>query len=167
MLETTLCYIFKNNEILMLYRNKKENDVHEGKWNGLGGKLEQGETPLQCVLREVYEESGLRLINTTLIGACYYPNFNNSEELMYVYLSDEFEGQISECNEGDLYWKAKDEIMALNLWESDRFFLPYVLNKQYFIGQFQYDEFNYVSGICDQVDLIKVEQFIEDKKDKR
>ncbi|MBQ8994041.1 MAG: NUDIX domain-containing protein, partial [Turicibacter sp.] len=67
MLETTLCYIFKNSEILMLYRNKKENDVHEGKWNGLGGKLEKEETPLQCVLREVYEESGLRLVNPTLI----------------------------------------------------------------------------------------------------
>ncbi|MBQ4164379.1 MAG: 8-oxo-dGTP diphosphatase [Turicibacter sp.] len=166
MLETTLCYIFKNSEILMLYRNKKENDVHEGKWNGLGGKLEKEETPLQCVLREVYEESGLRLVNPTLIGACHYPNFNNSEELMYVYIADEFEGQPLDCNEGDLHWRAKDEIMTLNIWESDRLFLPYVLNKQYFIGCFQYDEFDFVSGDCEQVNLTKLEQFIRDKKNK-
>lgn len=164
MLETTLCYIFKEDQVLMLYRNKKENDVHEGKWNGLGGKVEPLETPLQCVSREVFEESGLKLINPTLIGACYYPNFNGMNEMMYVYIAKQFEGMIGECNEGELYWKLKDDIMTLNLWDSDRFFLPYVLNEKNFIGLFEYNNIKFIKGVCQEVDLLTLERFIKDKK---
>ena len=163
MLETTLCYIFKDEKVLMLYRNKKEKDVHEGKWNGLGGKVEVGETPLQCVIREVYEESGLRLESPTLIGACYYPNFNGLEEMMYVYIAKQFKGELSDCDEGELHWRLKDEIMTLNIWESDRLFLPYVLNEQYFVGLFQYDELNFVGGECEKVDFSALERFIVKK----
>lgn len=163
MLETTLCYILKDDQVLMLYRNKKEKDVHEGKWNGLGGKVEVGETPLQCVIREVYEESGLRLESPTLIGACYYPNFNGLEEMMYVYIAKQFKGELSDCDEGELHWRLKDEIMTLNIWESDRLFLPYVLNEQYFVGLFQYDELNFVGGECEKVDFSALERFIVKK----
>ncbi len=163
MLETTLCYILRDDKVLMLYRNKKEKDVHEGKWNGLGGKVEVGETPLQCVIREVYEESGLRLESPILIGACYYPNFNNLEEMMYIYIAKQFEGEISECDEGELHWRLKDEIMTLNIWESDRLFLPYLLNEQYFVGLFQYDELDFIGGKCEQVDLSALERFIVKK----
>lgn len=164
MLETTLCYIFKDEKVLMLYRNKKEKDVHEGKWNGLGGKVEVNETALECVIREVLEESGLKIGKPILIGACYYPNFNGLEEMMYVYVVKQYEGEISECDEGELHWIMKNEIMNLNVWESDRLFLPYVLNEEYFVGQFQYDDFDFVGGECKLVTPLVLEKFIESKK---
>ena len=164
MLETTLCYIFKDEKVLMLYRNKKEKDVHEGKWNGLGGKVEANETTLECVIREVLEESGLKIIEPSLIGACFYPNFNGLEEMMYVYVAKQYKGKISECDEGELHWMMKNEIMNLNGWESDRLFLPYVLNEDYFVAQFQYDEFDFIGGECKVVTPLILEKFIESKK---
>lgn len=166
MLETTLCYIFKDDQVLMLYRNKKENDVHEGKWNGLGGKVEVNETTLECVIREVLEESGLKIVEPILIGACYYSNFNGIEEMMYVYVAKQYEGKISECDEGELHWMMKNEIMNLNVWESDRLFLPYVLDEKFFIGLFEYNNLKFIEGVCQEVDLLTLENFIKDKKER-
>ena len=99
MVETTLCYIIHEKKVLMMYRNKKENDFHEGKWNGLGGKIEEGETAYEGIRREVLEESGLIIKNPELLGVCYFPSFDGEEELMYLYKAIDFEGDLIECNE--------------------------------------------------------------------
>lgn len=138
MIETTLCYIFNEKKVLMLYRNKKENDFHEGKWNGIGGKIEKGELALEGVRREVLEESGLIIEHPKLIGVCHFPSFDSEEELMYVYIGTDFKGDLIECNEGDLEWIDQDRLLNLNIWESDQVFLPYVLRHQLFIGTFSF-----------------------------
>lgn len=139
MIETTLCYIFNENKVLMLYRNKKENDFHEGKWNGLGGKIEKGESALEGVRREVLEESGLIIENPKLLGVCHFPSFDNEEELVYIYIATKFKGDLIECNEGDLEWIDQGGLLNLNIWESDQVFLPYVLQHQLFIGTFSFN----------------------------
>lgn len=139
MVETTLCYIFRHEEVLMLYRNKKKNDFHEGKWNGLGGKVEVGESALQGVKREVLEESGLSIENPKLQGVCYFPSFDGEVELMYLYCATEFTGELIDCNEGDLSWIKKQDLLSLNIWESDQIFLPYVLANKIFTGVFLFE----------------------------
>ena len=139
MLKTTLCYVYQEDRVLMIYRNKKKNDFHEGKWNGLGGKFEIGETPLECVRREVYEESGLSIINPSLLGICFFPNFDSEDELMYLYVAHEFQGDLRECLEGELHWINKSDMLKLNVWDSDRIFLPYVFQEQPFTGVFTFE----------------------------
>ena len=120
---TTLCYLEKENKYLMLHRTKKENDINKNKWLGVGGKLEKGETPEQCLIREVKEETGLDLIDYVHRGIVIF-NYNDDEPLeMYLYTSKNFFGEIQECSEGDLKWIDKSEIYKLNLWEGDRIFL--------------------------------------------
>lgn len=139
MVETTLCYIIHEKKVLMMYRNKKENDFHEGKWNGLGGKIEEGETAYEGIRREVLEESGLIIKNPELLGVCYFPSFDGEEELMYLYKAIDFEGDLIECNEGDLSWIDEKQLLSLNIWESDQVFLPYVLRGERFIGVFHFE----------------------------
>ena len=120
---TTLCYLEKENKYLMLHRTKKENDINKNKWLGVGGKLEKGETPEQCLIREVKEETGLNLIDHVHRGIVIF-NYNDDEPLdMHLYTSKNFSGEIQECSEGDLKWIDKSEIYKLNLWEGDRIFL--------------------------------------------
>ena len=120
---TTLCYLEKENKYLMLHRTKKENDINKDKWLGVGGKLEKGETPEQCLIREVKEETGLDLIDYVHRSIVIF-NYNDDESLdMYLYTSKNFSGEIQECSEGDLKWIDKSEIYKLNLWEGDRIFL--------------------------------------------
>lgn len=132
MKETTLCYIKENDKVLMLYRNKKEQDMNQGKWIGVGGKLEPGETPEECLLREVYEETGLRLTSYKFCGQVNFILDAWEDEVTYLYLADSYEGRLTEadgrpdrflCPEGELAWIEKDRIMELNLWEGDRQFL--------------------------------------------
>ncbi len=139
MLKTTLCYVYQDDQVLMVYRNKKKNDFHEGKWNGLGGKFEASETALDCVTREVHEESGLTILNPKLLGICYFPNFDMDDEWMYVYVAHEFDGTLRECSEGELHWVLKNQMLSLNVWESDYVFMPYVLSETFFVGTFNYD----------------------------
>lgn len=121
---TTLCYIEKANSYLMLYRNKKEQDQSQGKWLGVGGKFMEGESPEDCLLREVFEETGLTLKSYTFRGVITFISDVYEDELMFMYTADEFEGDIAEsCNEGELAWIDKNDIMSLNLWEGDRIFL--------------------------------------------
>lgn len=121
---TTLCYIEKDNKYLMLHRTKKEKDINAGKWLGVGGKLEKGESPEECLLREITEETGLIANSYDFRGIVIF-NFNEDEALyMYLYTCNEFSGEIKkECTEGDLKWIEKDEVLKLNLWEGDRIFL--------------------------------------------
>lgn len=123
MLNTTLCYIEKDNKYLMLHRTKKENDLNEGKWIGVGGKFEKDETPEECLLREVKEETGLTLTNYCLRAVVTFVSDKWETEYMYLFTADKFTGSLTSCNEGELEWVDKDKVMDLNLWEGDRIFL--------------------------------------------
>jgi len=135
----TLCYIRRQGKTLMVHRIKKENDIHLGKWNGLGGKLEPGETPEECAVREVFEESGLIVRKMTLKGMLTFPGFSDDEDwYAFVFVITEFDGHLSDSPEGVLHWVEDDEIPNLNLWEGDRFFLPWLDNPGFFSGKFTY-----------------------------
>ncbi len=161
--KTTLCYIENNDSYLMLYRNKKPDDPNEGKWLGIGGKFEPGDSPDECNSREVLEETGLVLKSAHFHGVIKFRADSYEDEDMYLYSSDDFEPADSEaksvyemtgeyalpdCNEGELRWIPKDEIMRLPMWEGDRAFLERVLAG--------YDEIsltlNYVGETCTVVE---------------
>jgi len=135
----TLCYVKHDGKTLMIHRIKKENDIHAGKWNGLGGKFQPGETPEECVIREIFEESGLLIHQPELRGVLTFPNFARNEDwYAFVFVAHRFEGELIESLEGDLRWIADSEITSLNLWEGDRFFLPYLEQSGFFSGKFVY-----------------------------
>uniref|UniRef100_UPI0040576924 NUDIX hydrolase n=1 Tax=Acetatifactor sp. TaxID=1872090 RepID=UPI0040576924 len=127
MVNTTLCYIEKENKYLMLHRTKKENDLNEGKWIGVGGKFEKDESPEECLLREVKEETGLTLISYRLRAVITFAFDKWPTEYMYLFTADEFEGELGNCDEGELEWIDKDNILDLNIWEGDRLFLEKIL----------------------------------------
>ena len=99
----TLCYLRRNGRTLMLHRVKKQDDIHEGKWNGLGGKFEPGESPEECVVREVREEAGLKIKNPRLKGVLTFPGFAKGEDwYVFVFTAPEFTGRMRDCAEGEL-----------------------------------------------------------------
>lgn len=128
MLLTTICYIIKDDQVLMLHRVKKENDMNANKWIGVGGKIEEGESPKECILREVYEETGLTLNDVTLKSVVTFNFAKYDNELMFVYIAKEFTGAIKECNEGVLKWIPIAKINQLKLWEGDQYFLKHIFN---------------------------------------
>ncbi len=135
----TLCYIFKDDEVLMLHRVKKAEDIHKGKWNGLGGKFEAGETPEQCAIREVEEESGLILINPTLRGFLTFPKFAKGVDwYVFLFAANEFKGEVQVSAEGNLKWIKRSELLDLELWEGDRIFIPFLFQPGFFTGSFEY-----------------------------
>lgn len=138
---TTLCYIKDKGRTLMLHRVKKEKDIHGGKWSGLGGKMEQGESPEECVVREVYEESGLIIQNPTLRGILTFPLFNDGEdEYTFLFTADDFKGDATDSDEGILQWIDDSEIPSLNLWEGDRIFLKWLETGRFFSGKLVYEQ---------------------------
>ncbi len=139
MILATLCYVKHNGQTLMVHRNKKPNDIHEGKWNGLGGKLEAGETPEMCIKREVEEEAGLVIRNPQLHGLLTFANFKGNDWYVFVFTATEFTGVLSEASpEGQLAWIDDAQLTRLNLWESDHIFLPWLAQKKFFSARFQY-----------------------------
>ena len=132
MINTTLCYIEKDNKFLMLHRTKKENDLNEGKWIGVGGKFEKGETPEECLLREVKEETGLTLIKYRLRAVITFILNEWGTEYMYLFTANEFSGELRECNEGDLQWVDKKDILKLNIWNGDKIFLKKLIEEDNF-----------------------------------
>ncbi len=137
----TLCYLRKNGKTLMLHRVKKANDMHEGKWNGLGGKMEEGETPEECAIREVKEECGLNVKNPTLKGLLTFPFFSKGESwYVYLFLINEFDGELIESNEGDLEWIDDKKLFDLNLWDGDRIFIKWLDQPGFFSGKFLYKD---------------------------
>lgn len=119
---TTLCYIEKDDSYLMLHRVKKENDINKDKWIGVGGHFEDGESPEECLLREVYEETGLRLNSFRLRGIITFSTDNYPTEYMFLYTADGYEGKLTECNEGMLEWVKKSDVYNLPIWEGDKVF---------------------------------------------
>ncbi|MCJ7834927.1 8-oxo-dGTP diphosphatase [Cuneatibacter sp. NSJ-177] len=122
MLFTTLCYIEKDGCYLMLHRVKKEHDLNKDKWIGVGGKFEEKESPEDCLLREVWEETGLTLTSFRLRGIVTFISDRWETEHMYLFTADKYEGEIGPCPEGTLEWVSKKELDRLNLWEGDRIF---------------------------------------------
>jgi len=123
----------------MLHRTKKENDYHEGKWNGLGGKFEPGETPEECAIRELLEESGLHVTNPELRGMLTFPAFDGVDDwYAFVFVAREFTGELIDSPEGDLAWIDDDKVLDLNLWPGDKIFIPWLNQERFFSGKFNY-----------------------------
>ena len=120
---TTLCYIEKDGKYLMLHRVKKEHDLNRDKWIGIGGKFEDKESPEDCVLREAKEETGLTLLRPEYRGIVTFVSDRYPTEYMHLFWADGFTGTVRECDEGNLEWIAKEDLMALPMWEGDRIFL--------------------------------------------
>ena len=120
---TTLCYIEKNSSYLMLHRVTKKNDINHDKWIGVGGHFEFKESPEECLLREVKEETGLTLKSFKFRGIVTFVSDDDPAEYMCLYTSDDFEGNLIECDEGKLEWVPFEKIETLELWEGDKIFL--------------------------------------------
>lgn len=125
---TTLCYIEQEGKYLILHRVKKHHDINAGKWIGVGGHVENGETPEECLLREVKEETGLVLTAYRLRGLVTFLSDACEPELMCVFTADAFDGEMIECDEGELAWVEKSDVLALPTWEGDRVFLERLLS---------------------------------------
>ena len=122
----------------MVYRNKKPNDIHQGRWNGLGGKFEPGESPEECVVREMWEESGLHISSPKLHGLLIFPKFKGDDWYVFVFTAREFSGELIDSPEGRLEWVPDDELTSLNLWESDQIFFPWMEKEAFFSAKFIY-----------------------------
>ena len=122
MINTTLCYIRRGDEYLMLHRVKKKNDVNHDKWIGVGGKFEDGESPEDCLLREVREETGLTLTRYRFRGVVTFVAEGYETEYMYLYTASGYAGTLTGCDEGDLEWVPKNQVDRLPIWEGDKLF---------------------------------------------
>lgn len=118
---TTLCYLERDGKYLMLHRTKKENDINKDKYIGVGGHIEQGEAPDECIQREVLEETGLTMNNKKLRGMITFV-IDDLDEYTFLYTCDSFAGELKECDEGDLEWVDKKKVFDLPLWEGDKIF---------------------------------------------
>ena len=123
MRNTTLCYIRRGGEVLLLHRVKKENDENRDKWIGIGGKFEEGESPEDCLLREVREETGLTLNAWRYRGIVTFVSNEWGTEYMHLFTADEFHGKLKDCDEGVLEWLPWERLPQLPIWEGDRIFL--------------------------------------------
>lgn len=123
MQNTTLIYIEKESKYLMLHRTKKENDYNKDKWIGIGGHFEEGESPEECVRREVKEETGLDLRSQEYRGIVTFVSDNNFTEFMHIFWSNDFSGDLLECDEGELEWVEKSRMNDLPHWKGDEIFL--------------------------------------------
>lgn len=123
MKQTTLCYIERENQYLMLHRTKKADDDNHDKWIGIGGHLEADETPMDCVLREVWEETGLELLDCAYRGIVRFRSDSYEEEDMHLFSATRYTGEVTDCDEGDLAWIDKGDLLRLTMWEGDRVFL--------------------------------------------
>ena len=134
MIPTTLCYIENDDSYLMLHRIAKKVDINKDKWIGVGGKFEDKESPEECLLREVKEETGLTLTSYQLRGIVTFVSDRWVTEYMFLYTADGYEGEMSKCNEGTLEWVPKKDLFRLNLWEGDKIFLKLIADNAPFFS---------------------------------
>ena len=149
MLNTTLCYIEKDNKYLMLHRVKKVNDLNHDKWVGIGGKFLENETPDECLLREVKEETGLTLTAYRLRGVITFLSNKWEGEYMYLYTATGYTGEMTECDEGNLEWVDIDKVCALSIWEGDKLFFEELRrDRGFFTMMLRYEGDNLVEHSC-------------------
>lgn len=134
MINTTLCYIRREGSYLLLHRTKKEHDFNKDKWIGVGGKFEDKESPEECLLREVEEETGLTLRSWRWHGIVTFVSDEYPTEYMYLYTSSDFTGNVSDCDEGELEWIPVPEVFRLPLWPGDRIFLRLIQEDEPFFS---------------------------------
>ena len=120
---TTLCYLLQGDQVLLLHRVKKENDLNHDKWIGIGGKFEEGESPEECLLREAWEETGLTLTDYQYRGIVTFVSNEWEGEYMHLYTATGWTGALKECNEGVLEWVSREKMKELPQWEGDKIFL--------------------------------------------
>ena len=141
----TLCYIQKDGKTLMLFRNKKENDYHEGKWNGLGGKFELSESPEECAVREIKEESGLIAKSLKMKGFITFPMFDGIEDwYVFLFVITDFEGELIDSPEGTLEWIPNEKLTELKLWDGDKIFIPWLFQEKFFSAKFNYQNGKFI-----------------------
>ena len=126
MKNSSLCYLERDGQYLMLHRTKKKNDANGGKWIGVGGSFEEGESPDECAAREIFEETGLTVRRLEYRGIVTFVSDEWETEYMHLFTSSEFDGSVRDCDEGDLAWVPKKDVFALELWEGDRVFLKLI-----------------------------------------
>lgn len=131
---TTLCYIEKDGKYLMMHRIKKEVDVNKDKWIGTGGHFEADESPEECLLREVKEETGLTLLAWKLRGIVTFICDGWQTEYMFLYTADKFEGELAKCSEGDLEWVDREKVYDLPIWEGDKIFFRLMKTRETFFS---------------------------------
>lgn len=147
---TTLCYIEQDEKYLMLHRVKKENDINKDKWIGVGGHFEPGESPEECLLREVKEETGLTLTSWKFRGIVSFISDKWDTEYMCLFTADGFEGEMTSCNEGTLEWVEKTQVTKLPIWEGDKIFLQLLNeNRDFFSLKLRYEGERLAEAVLD------------------
>ena len=164
---TTLCYIKKENTYLMLHRVKKENDINRDKWIGIGGHLEAGESPQECLIREVKEETGLTLASYEFRGLVIFVTTDGITEYMCLFTAKPKEPvTLMECEEGNLEWVEKSKFLSMNLWEGDYIFLALLdTGDSFFSLKLVYDKDKLVEAILDDEPIHNLEQKIKESKE--
>ena len=151
---TTLGYLIHDGSYLLLHRTKKAVDPNHNKWIGVGGHVENGETPDECFIREVSEETGLTLHSLRLRGIVTFISSEWEDEVMFLYTSDDFSGTLIECNEGDLAFIPVDRILSLPLWEGDRIFLRELMeDAPFFTLKLKYQGDTLIESVLDRSPL--------------
>lgn len=152
---TTLCYVEKEDAYLMLHRVSKKQDVNKDKWIGIGGHFEEGESPEDCLLREVYEETGLTLTSWRFRGMVTFTQEGYGTEYMCLYTADGFSGELKDCDEGILEWVKEEELLKLNLWEGDKIFLRLLNeNAPFFSLKLSYQGDCLIEAVLDGRDIL-------------
>ncbi len=155
MINTTLCYIEKDGKYLMLHRVKKVNDLNQDKWIGIGGKFEDGETPEECVLRETREETGLLLQNLEYRGILTFVSDKWPTEYIHLFYSNDFSGDLIECDEGNLEWVDIKDVYSLPLWQGDKIFLKLIEEKvPFFSLKLQYQGETLVNAVLNNEKIV-------------
>lgn len=147
---STLCYILRGNDVLMLHRVKKKNDINHDKWIGIGGKFEFEESPDECMLREAKEETGLTLTSWRCRGLVTFLSEGEEGEYMHLFTADGFQGELIDCDEGDLQWVSREFVDALPTWEGDHIFLNLLWrDAPFFLLTLRYREDRLIEAVLD------------------
>ena len=147
---STLCYVTRGNDVLMLHRVKKKNVINNDKWIGIGGKFEENESPDECLLREAMEETGLMLTSWQCRGIVTFLTETGFGEYMYLFTAAGFEGELKECDEGDLQWVSREFLNDLPKWEGDQIFLDLLWqDAPFFLLTLRYDHDKLVEAVLD------------------